>query len=400
MTFKKYNHTNNAFCELLTDLQSSDATMMLTGNFNRLPMSNFIVKISKYQGTKCVARENIYVANRNNNICTGLVRACEKVPMDDDATEWIQQALNFSAGDIVECIVSSEIIKDLQNNLHSVLKWSSRRILNGYSRQYWVKFWTLKGEASRLNIKIMGGAWFGANDNQTTATNEIQLTIGNNNHERNCSWHWKNDFSSSIINKVRVKKISPYEWEIYAYMNAWTHKSIIDISYSGEFIEDFRQDISVEDASGNMIYDITQYQGNGMDIGSLQEILEPTNIYDFFPFKEYSGGNKKVTLENLSKWIHRVTKIDWLTFLSMSRWNSHSVAIPNWWLISIHTDAMQDRPRNSCSLYFSTDNSNFNLVTTFSSAWGWTIILPRWFVRIDVSYDDYSEKKYVSIQAF
>lgn len=118
MTFKKYNHTNNAFCELLTDLQSSDATMMLTGNFNRLPTSNFIVKISKYQGTKCVARENIYVANRNNNICTGLVRAYEKVPMDDDATELIQQALNFSAGDMVECVVSSEIIKDLQNNLH------------------------------------------------------------------------------------------------------------------------------------------------------------------------------------------------------------------------------------------------------------------------------------------
>ena len=87
MTFKQYNHTNNAFCELLTDLQSSDATMMLTGNFNRLPTSNFIVKISKYQGAKCVARENIYVANRNNNICTGLVRAYEKVPMDDDATE-------------------------------------------------------------------------------------------------------------------------------------------------------------------------------------------------------------------------------------------------------------------------------------------------------------------------
>ena len=87
MAFKKYNHTNNAFCELLTDLQSSDNTMMLTGNFNRLPTSNFIVKISKYQGTKCVARENIYVANRNNNICTGLIRAYEKAPMDDDATE-------------------------------------------------------------------------------------------------------------------------------------------------------------------------------------------------------------------------------------------------------------------------------------------------------------------------
>ena len=40
-----------------------------------------------------------------------------------------------------------------------------------------------------------------------------------------------------------------------------------------------------------------------MDIGALQEITEPTNIYDFFPLKEYSGGNKKVTLENLGRWI-------------------------------------------------------------------------------------------------
>lgn len=127
MAFKKYNHTNNAFCELLTDLQSSDTTMMLTGNYNRLPTSNFIVKISKYQGTKCVARENIYVANRNNNICTGLIRAYEKVPMDDDATEWIQQALNFSAGDIVECVVSSEIIKDIQENFSKLKNIPDKR---------------------------------------------------------------------------------------------------------------------------------------------------------------------------------------------------------------------------------------------------------------------------------
>ena len=53
-----------------------------------------------------------------------------------------------------------------------------------------------------------------------------------------------------------MKKISPYEWEIYAYVHAWTYKNIVDISYGGEFIENFQQDISVEDVSGNKIYDI------------------------------------------------------------------------------------------------------------------------------------------------
>ena len=47
-----------------------------------------------------------------------------------------------------------------------------------------------------------------------------------------------------------------------------------------------------------------------MDIGALQEITEPTNIYDFFPIKEFAGSNKKVTLESLSRWVHRVVKID------------------------------------------------------------------------------------------
>lgn len=403
MAFKKYNHTNNAFCELLTDLQSSDNTMMLTGNFNRLPTSNFIVKISKYQGTKCVARENIYVANRNNNICTGLVRAYEKVPMDDDATEWIQQALNFSAGDMVECVVSSEIIKDLQNNLHWVLKWNSTRVLNNYSRQYWVKFGTLKGEASRLNIKMMGGAWFGANDNWRAGTNEIQLIIGNNNHERNCSWYWKNDFSSSVIDKVRVKKISPYEWEIYAYINAWTHKNIVDISYGGEFIEDFQQDVSVGNESGNNIYDIPKYN-NDMNIGGLQEIVEPSNIYDFFPLKEYSGGNKKVALESLRKWIlanpEKVTTSNIVTSSSSAGNEIPSVAIPKWGIWTFYLDKPYNE--NSFVIYHSTDNINWKQIYyKYFDRVGVviTLLLPAWFVKSSVS-SWYSARFHQVIQIF
>lgn len=149
-----------------------------------------------------------------------------------------------------------------------------------------------------------------------------------------------------------MKKISAYEWEIYAYINAWTHKSIIDISYSGEFIEDFRQDIRVEDVNGNMIYDITQYQGNGLDIGSLQEITEPTNIYDFFPIKEYSGGNKKVTLESLSRWVlSNILKKGTLYRMENggSSWTSQAVAVPRGALVTVG------------SIYNGSYSTNFNI---------------------------------------
>lgn len=276
--------------------------------------------------------------------------------------------------------------------------------LKGTGAFAWTKLGTFEWpEWSRINFRFLGGWGFGANDaNAGGVVMEAILTIGNGHHTRNLSGFFTKIFGgSNIFTELRVFRNSNNSWDIAVYHGSYVHNTIVQVVHSGErFIPNFKNYVNTPNPSGDNIYNITEYKGNGMDIGALQEITEPTNIYDFFPLKEYSGGNKKVTLESLSRWMHRVTKIDWLTFLSMSRWNSHSVAIPNWWLISIHTDAMQDRPRNSCSLYFSTDNSNFNLVTTFSSAWGWTIILPRWFVRIDVSYDDYSEKKYVSIQAF
>ena len=115
MTFKKYNHTNNAHAYLLTALSDSDTTMILDGHYNRFPTSNFIVKLEKYKDTTVVARENIHVAHRNGASCIGLTRAYESVPMNDETDSSIRQALNFSAGDIVEVVISSEIIQDIQN---------------------------------------------------------------------------------------------------------------------------------------------------------------------------------------------------------------------------------------------------------------------------------------------
>lgn len=181
-----------------------------------------------------------------------------------------------------------------------------------------------------------------------------------------------------------MKKISPYEWEIYAYINAWTHKNIVDISYGGEFIEDFRQDISVEDVSGNKIYDIPKYN-NDMNIGALQEITEPTNIYDFFPLKEYSGGNKKVTLEGLRKWIlksmHSGSIVRGSQAFSSWGGESASVAVPKGALVTLYIQTDGDYATGT--IQTSNDNASWNDATSYqyndsvrTTASSLTIVVP------------------------
>ena len=142
---------------------------------------------------------------------------------------------------------------------------------------------------------------------------EAILTIGNGNHERNFSGFFTKIFGgSNIFTELRVFRNSTNtSWDIAVYHGSYVHNTIVQVVHSGErFIPNFKNYINTPNPSGNNIYNITEYKGNGMDIGALQEITEPTNIYDFFPLKEFGGGNKKVTLESLSRWMHRVTKID------------------------------------------------------------------------------------------
>lgn len=118
MTFKKYNHSNNAHATLRTALSDTDTTMILDGTWSRFPTSNFIVRLEKRDTEgKVTARENIHVATRSGATCIDLQRAYEAVPIDDDAGRCIQQALNFDAGDSVDVVISSEIIQDIQDNL-------------------------------------------------------------------------------------------------------------------------------------------------------------------------------------------------------------------------------------------------------------------------------------------
>lgn len=363
MTFKKYNHTNNAFCELLTDLQSSDTTMMLTGNFNRLPASNFIVKISKYQGTKCVARENIYVANRNNNICTGLVRAYEKVPMDDDATENIAQSLNFSAGDIVECVVSSEILNDLQNWLKNIRKIPDMRHQPHKNSQtleqehVWYEFRPINtGESGQLSIPWEAGGWAVVETicAWTGTDGDYDLQIAYRVHPRN---------NHSIYMRSAV---SGWDW------GEW--KRIFPLSW--EWI----------------------------DINGLTEIHNYTNTYDFFVVKEWQGSNKKVTLENLRKWIWNGYGTKNFIRGTLVRSNtSHSIAIPKWWLIHIEYDGAH-RYSGWIKVHYSENNSHWieflsyytNGEETINSI-SQSLFVPSWYIKFQQIGSDTSAKYAVQV---
>lgn len=121
MAFKKYNSANNAVAQLNLPLADTDTTCVLKWKFWRFPTSNFIMKATHVENGVVTGRENIYVATRSGATCTGLIRAYEPVPTDDDATTNIQQALNFSADDIVEVVVSSEFMKDMQEEIDAKL---------------------------------------------------------------------------------------------------------------------------------------------------------------------------------------------------------------------------------------------------------------------------------------
>ncbi len=121
MAYKKYNSSNNAFAAFNLPIADTDVTCVLKWKYSRFPTWNFIMKATHVENGVVTGRENIYVTTRSGATCNGLVRAYEPVPVDDDATTNIQQALNFSADDIVEVVVSSEFLKDMQEEIDAKL---------------------------------------------------------------------------------------------------------------------------------------------------------------------------------------------------------------------------------------------------------------------------------------
>ena len=140
MPFKKYNSSNNAIAALNLPLSDTDTTMVLKGNYWRFSTSNFIVKVTKKVGWVVTARENIYVTTRTGATCTGLTRAYEPVPVDDNAATNVLQALEFDTDDIVEQVISSEFLKDIQD----ALSWKLESVA-------WLRTWFWVDKHVRVN---------------------------------------------------------------------------------------------------------------------------------------------------------------------------------------------------------------------------------------------------------
>lgn len=121
MPYKKYNWANNAICALSLPISDSDLSLVLKGNYWRLPTSNFIIKITKSSGWVVTARENIYVTTRTGANCTGLTRAYEPVPVSDAAATATQVAQNFATDDVVEVAMSEEFFSDIQVEMDNKL---------------------------------------------------------------------------------------------------------------------------------------------------------------------------------------------------------------------------------------------------------------------------------------
>lgn len=154
MPYKKYNSSNNAFAAFNLPIADTDVTCVLKWKFWRFPTSNFIMKATHVENGVVTGRENIYVTTRTGATCTGLIRAYEPVPTDDDATTNIQQALNFNAGDLCEVVISNEVIKDIQDSLFWKLdsNWGLRTwMLN--SQNIWATNWS-------PNITVADTTWW------------------------------------------------------------------------------------------------------------------------------------------------------------------------------------------------------------------------------------------------
>ena len=118
MTYKKFNHKNNAIC--LLDLPiADDATVLIAkGAYNRFPTSNFVIQVTEVDADGNVtARENMLIATRSGSTFNIDTRAYEAVPIDDDATSSIQQPLPFSSDAIIENVMSTAVIEDVQNEV-------------------------------------------------------------------------------------------------------------------------------------------------------------------------------------------------------------------------------------------------------------------------------------------
>jgi hypothetical protein len=139
MTYNKFGMTNNAICVLSLEVDESSMVLTGIGNYNRFPTANFIVTVTQRDTDGAiVAMENMLITSRSGAIFTVGTRAYEEVPIDDDATSNIQQALPFDPlVTTIEAVVSTKFLTDIQDEITRInttelpLKLNVSDYLNG-----------------------------------------------------------------------------------------------------------------------------------------------------------------------------------------------------------------------------------------------------------------------------
>lgn len=209
MPYKKYNSSNNAFAAFNLPIADTDVTCVLKWKFWRFPTSNFIMKATHVENGVVTGRENIYVTTRTGATCTGLIRAYEPVPTDDDATTNIQQALNFSADDIVEVVVSSEFMKDMQEEIYAKLAKS------GWLREW---FWADK------HVRVNRSSGNEESKNVTTWTSLVWTDLL---RVEKASWDYE-DISFNILQSSLSPQTLAYQSRFYPIEDLLANDAIFE----------------------------------------------------------------------------------------------------------------------------------------------------------------------------
>ncbi len=139
MTYEKKNSENNAVCWIAFWFDELAMVIFWEWNYWRFSTSKFVVEITTFDTTwKAIARENVYMLSRVWNQFTVWTRAYEPVPIDDDQTTNIQQALPFvKTNTVMKQVFSKKFADDLQDE---TIRLENAKL----NKSWWALTWLLQ----------------------------------------------------------------------------------------------------------------------------------------------------------------------------------------------------------------------------------------------------------------
>jgi len=231
MTYSKKNSANNAACWVEFAFNETALIIFATWNYDRFPTTNFLIEVATFNSAwKVTARENMFCVTRTWNQFNMSViwnRAVEPVPIDDNQTSNIQQALPFEATNtVIKQVVSKKLIDEIQDEIiiqwwiNTTTWWSNNYLISVLNINAYYDWLAIKVKsdftntgASTLNINSLGVKSIKKNQ----WTNELTW------------WEWEIDWNTVLIYNS-VLDVFQYEWSIALPTVIWNTKSTVIIS--------------------------------------------------------------------------------------------------------------------------------------------------------------------------